>query len=688
MRVPIFVCVLFFLLPAAAQASQLQTVSRERMVEPGTRVLNGDAPRRFNLVGVSWRGEGSVWLRTRSTAGRWTGWRPAAPEAEDVPDGRHAWRYGNPYWTGPSTAVRYRFRGRVTRLRANFVWSVADAVPLRTLSLAGAPAIVPRVAWAGSETALRRGSPRFATTLRFAVVHHTAGASSYSRAQSPAIVRAVAAYHVRSNGWDDVGYNFLIDRFGQIFEGRYGGTTRNVIGAHAQGFNTGSVGVALIGTYTSTTPPAAARTALASLLAWRLDVAHVDPLSTLTHHSAGNPKYAAGIPVLTRAISGHRDTGFTSCPGDRLYAQLPAVARSAAGQGLPKLYAPVVRGAPGGLVRFTARLSGALPWTVTVSDDAGGVLASGAGSGAVVDWTWDARLAPAARYRWIIGAGPSVRPATGVFSGGSAALTLTAAATPATISPDGDGQADYAVVRYTLGRSASVTAVLADAAGGPLATIVEGVRPTGTQTFRWSADGLADGAYQLIFTAQSGGRQVVFMVPIAVNRTLTRLMVNAPSISPNGDGRFDTAPFAFALTVPAEVVVEAQRTDSAPVTVYAAPLGAGEHSLVWNGEAAPGIRAADGVYSLVVTAVNAVGTVAQASPLTVDTLAPRLRIVSKKPLRVRVSEPATLRMTADGLATNVLVQRAGVVRIARAAARIWAVAEDRAGNRSRALRLR
>ena len=112
-------------------------------------------------------------------------------------------------------------------------------------------------------------------------MHHTAGTNAYSPSQSAAIVRGIEIYHVKGNGWNDIGYNFLVDKYGQVFEGRYGGADKNVIGAHAEGFNTGSFGVAVLGTYTSSAPPAAAQTALANLIAWRLDIAHVDPLSTL-----------------------------------------------------------------------------------------------------------------------------------------------------------------------------------------------------------------------------------------------------------------------------------------------------------------------------------------------------------------------------------------------------------------------
>src|SRR5205085_615826 len=215
---------------------------------------------------------------------------------------------------------------------------------------------------------IRRAAPRYAASLQFALVHHTAGTNSYTAAESAAIVRGIEVYHVKGNGWNDIGYNFLVDKYGQVFEGRYGGVDKNVIGAHAEGFNTGSVSVALIGTYQSAAPTTAEKTALADLLAWRLDLAHVDPLSTVTVASGGNARFPAGTPVFLRAVSGHRDTGFTTCPGAALYAQLGALARQAAVGGLPKLYAPSVHGQLGGAITFQGRLTEALPWTVTVAD--------------------------------------------------------------------------------------------------------------------------------------------------------------------------------------------------------------------------------------------------------------------------------------------------------------------------------
>ena len=418
MRTLLAVMFVFLAAPAAARGGVSMTV-RDVPLHGGGRALASASPRQFDLVGLHWRGPGSVEFRTRSLAGRWSGWHAAAPEAEDLPDaftkegrGAQGWRLGNPYWTGPSDRIAYRLRGHVTQLRAYFVRSPEERVPMRRLSIAGSPPIFTRRAWNANE-AIRRGVPTYASSVQFAVVHHTAGSNSYTASQSAAIVRGIEVYHVQGNGWNDIGYNFLVDKYGQVFEGRFGGVERNVIGAHAEGFNTGSVGMAMLGTYGTATPPAVARTALTNLLAWRLDVAHADPLSTVVWSSGGNARFPEGVPVTLRAVSGHRDTGFTSCPGNAFYAQLRSIAQATSAVGLPKLFAPSVRGDIGGQVRFRARLSETLPWTVTVADAEGTVVGTGAGTSSDIDWTWDAATATRAQYTWTINAGGAVRPAAG-----------------------------------------------------------------------------------------------------------------------------------------------------------------------------------------------------------------------------------------------------------------------------------
>jgi hypothetical protein len=150
-------------------------------------------------------------------------------------------------------------------------------------------------------------------------------ANSYSAADSPAIVRGICLYHRNSNGWNDIGYNFLVDKYGQIFEGRAGGVDAAVVGAQAQGYNAQSTGIANLGTFSTSGQTAAGLDALARLLGWKLGLHGVPPTGTVQVTSTGGSlnRYPAGATVTLNRISGHRDGDATSCPGDGLYAQLP-----------------------------------------------------------------------------------------------------------------------------------------------------------------------------------------------------------------------------------------------------------------------------------------------------------------------------------------------------------------------------
>ncbi len=692
-----FAVLLLLVVPATAQAEDATLVTRELPVA-GSRSLSAvRAPEQFNLVGLHWQGPGGVSFRTRTLSGRWSPWRRAAPEAEDRPDSgtaeanRHGtWKLGNPYWTGASNRIQYRLRGRVTRLRAQYVWSPVEGAPARAPATASSPLIVSRPLWQASES-IRRAAPRYAPTLRFAVVHHTAGSNNYTKAQSAAIVRGVQIYHVRGNGWDDIGYNFLVDKYGQVFEGRYGGVERNVIGAHAQGFNTSSVGVALLGNYGSTAMTAAARSALVKLLAWRLDVAHVDPLQAFTWQSGGNPRYPTGVPVFLRPISGHRDVGFTSCPGSVVYGQLNLLARAVGVTGLPKLYEPAATPLAG-RVRFTGRLSSPIPWTVTIADALGTQVATGGGFGARVDWTWDARGVPTGRYSWAIRAGSTLRPATGtVLAGGGAALTLSSvSATPQTVSPNGDGFADSTTIRYSLGMPATVTATLLDADGQALATLFSEAKPAGAQSFRWVADSLPDGAYTILLTAKTlDGREVAQSVPVSVNRTLSFVTSLPVFLSPNADGRSDRLRVSFTLATDADVTVTVRSGSGVIATLLAGRFPAGARSVDWDGMVA-GQPVVDGTYRMLVEASTVLGLASQHSKLVVDSTAPVLRLVSAFKRLATLSEPATVTTVVDGRVRTFFRRKAGLFRIpapssyrnARVAAR------DRAGNIARQLIIR
>jgi len=682
--------------PAAALAEDATIVSRDvplNLPLGGERSLaSSRPPARFNLVGLHWRGLGSVQFRTRSLTGRWSSWEAAAPEAEDQPDAgtdermrTDSWRLGNPWWVGPSDRIEYRLRGRVTKLRAFFVWSASAGVPARTLQRAGAPTIVPRSGWNADET-IRRANPSFAPVLRLALVHHTAGANGYSAAQSPAIVRAIQLYHVKGNGWNDIGYNFLVDRFGQVFEGRYGGIERNVVGAHAEGFNTGSVGVALLGEYGSLAVAQKARDALATLLAWRLDVAHVDPATTLSFVSGGNARFPAGLPVFLRTVSGHRDTGFTDCPGNALYNLLTGLAGDASRLGLPKLYSPLVTGAVPGTVRFRARLSSALPWAVTVYDAAGLVVGSSAGLGPNVDWMWDATLLPPGSYSYAISSEESVTPALGAIGGGEAALSIVGlAADPETVSPNDDDIADETTITYTLNSAANVTVKVRDVLGVELATIAGKVwKRAGEHALRFDPAVLPDGIFHLELSAlATGGRQATATTQLAVSRTLGSVSAGRLAFSPNADGRADRIAFQFELTGAAEVRLRILKQGKWVATPFSGPLDTGIRQVEWDGAKRVG-RLLDGTYDAVVEATDAFTTSTVAVPFTADTRRPSVRIVQRYPLRVWVSEPArlTLRFGTRSLVHEALV--AGEARVPNSPKLgiVRAVAWDPAGNSS------
>jgi hypothetical protein len=704
MRV-LFAASLVALLAAASAQGGVRLETRDepvpRLLARGAHVLAPrSAPLRFNLVGLHWRGSGDVWFRTAGS-GRWSAWRPARPEAEDRPDSgspeadaARGWKLGNPYWTGPARRIQYRLAGRITSLRAHFLWS-----PVRPLSSGRrlpaetaqppSPAIVNRAEW-GADESIVRGGPAYADRLAFSVVHHTAGSVPSSPSQSAAVVRGIQAYHVRSNGWDDIGYNFLVDPFGRVFEGRAGGVTRNVVGAHAQGFNTGSVGVALLGTYESATATAQARSALIALIAWRLDVAHVDPASRVRWTSGGSPKYPAGTPVTLDAVSGHRDVGATSCPGSALYAQLDPLGTEAAASGLPKLYDPRVAGSLGGPVRFTARLSESRPWTVTVFDGSGRTVASGAGSGTTVDWTWNATGVSAGRYTYAIEAGSDVRPARGPV-GALVPLELTRlAVAPRIVTPNGDGVADRAQVRVTLTRAAALSLWVETRAGERVATLASGrAVGAGTTAIAWGAR-VADARYRVVARAEDGAERAEGSAAVTVDRTLGHFFVRPAAFSPNGDGRFDSVSLSYRLAKQAAVrlrIVAGSRT----LATLASGRQEGVVSLAWDGR---GGR--NGTLTAVLEATTSLGKRRLVEELAFDTRPPRLigltarRVRRGTLIRFRLNEPARLTI-GIGRRTWNLSRGAGPVSIwRRSRPRVVTVAAvDRVANgTSRTARVR
>ncbi|HSP74075.1 MAG TPA: N-acetylmuramoyl-L-alanine amidase [Gaiellaceae bacterium] len=687
-RVALFLLLAF---PAASRAGDVAMVVRD--VPLGPRALQAvEAPIRFDMVGLHWQGPGTVRFRTHRLAGGWSPWTLA--DADALPDARSperartaSWHDGAPVWTGASDRVQLRTRGTVTRLRAYYLWSRTVKTPVRRVAMTGQPTILPRFDWQANERIVR-AKPLYAPTLRLAIVHHTVNANSYSRAQAAAIVRGIETYHVLGNGWNDIGYNFLVDRYGQIWEGRAGGIDRNVIGAHSAGFNTGSVGIALIGTYGSVGPTPAQRAALVRLLAWRLDVAHVDPMSFVPFTSLGNAKWPRGTPVTLRAISGHRDTYFTECPGKRLYDQIPAIAKAAAQTGLPKIYAPLAQAVPAEAVRFTATLSAPAAWTVSVTDRNGAPVASGKGTGAKVDWTWSGVTTAPAPYGWTIQAA-GARPATGSLGGALPPVALVSGlAVPAVLAPTADGAGATVPVTFTLADAAQVGVQLLDHANRVVLSAPAAPLEPGKQEVDLAAGVLPDGRYRVVVSAQpSGASAVKASASLVVDRTAAGFVSTSPALSPNGDGALDTVTFSFTLNASVPLRLELQKDGVTVATLLDAQLGPGQQVVDWNGKDATGAAVPDGAYQAVLTVTDALGVVAQSLPLTVDTTPPQLTLLDASRLRFSLTEPATVTLLVNG-ARVVKTEPAGTwaVPLPKAAVQtVSAEASDAAGNVSPAV---
>lgn len=200
------------------------------------------------------------------------------------------------------------------------------------------PTIVSRAAW-GADESISPEEPGYLAggVVKAVFVHHSAGTNNYSCADSASLVRGIYAYHVKSNGWKDIGYNFLVDKCGTIFEGRKGGVDRPVMGAHTYGWNAESTGISVLGDYTSTPAPNAVLASVARIAAWKLGQYGGNPAATVplvsgaTQTNYFGTKYVAGTKYTFQQVSGHRDGFNTQCPGSSLYAQLPTIRTWAAG---------------------------------------------------------------------------------------------------------------------------------------------------------------------------------------------------------------------------------------------------------------------------------------------------------------------------------------------------------------------
>jgi uncharacterized protein with LGFP repeats len=207
-------------------------------------------------------------------------------------------------------------------------WSDHGEYPATKPRVGPRPRIVTRKGWRADEKLRERGHV-YGKTVKAAFVHHTAMTNNYSCRRAPSIIRAMYRYHVKSSKWRDIGYNFLVDKCGTIYEGRSGGVAKPVRGAHTYGFNTNTMGIAVLGSFSKHKPPKRALKAIAQLTAWKLGLYGVNPADKTWLRSGGG-KFRKGQKVRFHTISGHRDGYVTECPGARLYAKLPKIRKKAA----------------------------------------------------------------------------------------------------------------------------------------------------------------------------------------------------------------------------------------------------------------------------------------------------------------------------------------------------------------------
>jgi N-acetylmuramoyl-L-alanine amidase len=315
-------------LPATAAAAPPKPFDFE--VAPRAGATAASAPtlrteRRFNLLGMRWRGPAvpEIEVRVQRPGRGWSRWAELEVSGEHNPDrrrGERAVRASDPLWVGSAKALQYRVSRPVRDLRIHFV-NVAGAARARAAQ-DPEPDFVTRDEW-GADACPPRDAPSYGE-VKSVHVHHTVSLNDYSPEEAPAMVLAICRYHRNSNGWDDIGYNALVDKYGVLYEGRAGGLDQAVIGAQAQGFNAQTAGIASIGDHTSVGATPETLDALARYIRWKLQV-HGQPLSgpvALRSSGGSASRYPAGSTVTLERVIGHRDTGRTACPGEMLYAQL------------------------------------------------------------------------------------------------------------------------------------------------------------------------------------------------------------------------------------------------------------------------------------------------------------------------------------------------------------------------------
>ncbi|WP_456940923.1 N-acetylmuramoyl-L-alanine amidase [Geodermatophilus sp. SYSU D00525] len=302
----------------------------------------------FALVGVTWALDPAVTdtlvqVRVQDADGDWGAWTEVTAETADADAGARSGaglRGGtSPLWTGPSTGVEVELVTRAGAAPTDVQLDLVDpgeseadtalttpAIQDTAQAALAMPPVYSRAQW-GADERIRTWAPRYAATVEAATLHHTADSNDYTADDVPAIMRSIYRYHTVSLGWGDIGYHVVVDKFGRLWEGRYGGLASAVVAAHAGGFNTGTFGVSMLGNHDTVPVPQATVDAVAAVVAWKFSLYGIDPRgrTTLTSEGGGTSRYARGTSVTLPTLFGHRDVGSTACPGRYGYARLPEI---------------------------------------------------------------------------------------------------------------------------------------------------------------------------------------------------------------------------------------------------------------------------------------------------------------------------------------------------------------------------
>jgi hypothetical protein len=283
-----------------------------------------EAPARFDLVGLVDQ-QRPVEVRARADGEPWSPW----VETTD----------GEPIWTGGADELQIRSRDSRPHGEIGYVNVSGDATPAdralngirgavntALVSVAGVFAgdaasadppfeVVNREEW-DPDGACQPRTP-VNGRVKAAVIHHTVNANTYAAEEAPGIVLGICRYHRYSHGWNDIGYNALVDRFGNIYAGRTGGLANPIVGAHTGGFNSQTVGVSSIGTHTSTGMSKEALGAVVRFLTWKLPLHDRDARGKARLVSAGGSgnRYPSGAKASVPEVTRHRRLNETACPG-------------------------------------------------------------------------------------------------------------------------------------------------------------------------------------------------------------------------------------------------------------------------------------------------------------------------------------------------------------------------------------